>query len=184
MKTIDDLKQVNQQIADLEERRQALRHAQNKARATVAQQEPVLYGALIDGGAADKTLETITREKAREEAITQAEKQLNTQLAQLQTEREQIERDIAIAECEQTYADMMQRLYEFARLQEQAVAVLKGVQYPEVPRGYTLSKDAQLARNLLQRFHGYDLYRELIELERIAPDFVAEARKTKKGKSK
>ncbi len=63
----DKLEQVTKQIADLEARRSALLGAQKRARETVQEQEAVLYGELIDGGAADQSLETVTREKARDE---------------------------------------------------------------------------------------------------------------------
>lgn len=173
----DKLQQVNEQIADLEARRQALHKNQKKARETVKEQEAVMYGVLIDGGAADKPIETVTREKARDEAITQAEKELDARIAKLQAEREKIEREIAIADYEQAVAGIRKQLYTCAGRLYKFVEAMNAVTVPGKPRDYTPTKEAKLTRNMLDQFRQLDLYRTLVEFERIAPDFMAQARK-------
>ncbi len=176
------IQQVTKQIADLEARRAALHNTQRKARATVQEQEAVLYGELIGGGAADRPLETVTREKARDEAINQAQKELDAQIAQLRAEREKILREIAIAEYEQTCADIRKTLFTCIGQLYKFNAAIGAVPEFGPPQNYKPTAEAQLAKNMLEQLRGLDLYRALIELERIAPDFMAQARKIERIK--
>ncbi len=178
----DKLEQVNKQIADLEARRSALHNAQKKARETVQEQEAVLYGALIDGGAADQSLETVTREKARDEALSQAEKELDAQLAQLRAEREKTLREIAIADYEQACADIRKQLYTCAGRLYKVVEAINAIPTPAKPRDYVPTDEARLTRNMLDQFRQLNLYSALTEFERIAPGFMAQARKQERIK--
>ncbi len=178
----EKLQQVTKQIADLEARRSVLLGAQKKARATVQEQEAVLYGELIGGGAANKPLETVTRERARDEAINQAQKELDAQIAGLQAEREKIEYEIAVADYEQAVEGVREQLYSCAGLLYIFVGAFNAIPIPAKPHGYVPPKETKLTRDMLDQFRQLNLYSALLEFERIAPDFMAQVRKQERTK--
>ena len=81
------LRNVSQQINDLEARRQSLRATLRKAGQTVGEQDGVLSEELTACRTFDKSLETISRERARAEAIDLVLKEIDAQLPVLKEER-------------------------------------------------------------------------------------------------
>lgn len=172
----EKLQQVLDEIEATQQKRRELQAAHNRAKTSIKAQEIALTGELIGGGQATKTLQTVTTERARVDALTQADKDLAAQLETLQAKRAEIEREIAIEEYEQAAASARDHLYQVIGHLYQARAALAQIPSFGPPRGYR-SKEATFTRDMIGQMHNFDLHRQLIELERIAPDFMAEARK-------
>ena len=77
---------------------------------------------------------------------------------------------------------MRKQLYTCAGRLYKSVEAINAIPIPTKPRDYSPTREAQFTRNMLEQFRNLDLHRALIELERIAPDFMAQARKQERIK--
>ena len=171
-----DLEQVNKQIAALTQKRQNLIDAQGKAKKAIKEREAELTKELIDGKGSNTSIGFIANERVRVEGLAEAEKQIDAQLAELETERAQIEKDIAIENYEQASAEVKQKLFTCFNLLAQVGSVFGSIQIPAVPFGYS-SDETALTRNMYGHLQeDFDIVRTLGEYERIAPEFMAAAK--------
>lgn len=187
MTTTEQLQEVNQQIADLEARRLDLSRQRNAAKEELREKERQLSRELLAGRPVKAMLETIAQERTLTGALDEAIKQADADLEPLAKERAQIEQAISFENYAATIQTVKEKLLTCIRHLDGMKEQLSGI-FLDKPRGFPMNDETEIVENM----HGQLLELKIPvivgEFERIAPQFVAEARQavtkpTKKAKA-
>jgi hypothetical protein len=177
MITQNDLEQVNKRIADLEGRRKKLLATLDGSKKDIRSSKSKLVSELLEGRSVENKLGSVATESVRVEGLEGAIEQAGVALQSLYAERAQIEQGIAIATYDGQVEEAKQKLFACIRSLYQFNETLGTVRLVR-PREYTSNAD-ELVRNMWEHLKGFDVYRHLIEFERIAPEFMTQARQAK-----
>lgn len=171
----EELKRITKEIADIQSRRQGLLNKQDKSRVDIIAREAALGAELLKGEITDNTIAFIAKEKALVEGRKTAIQQADAQLAELQELCKTNERYIAEAVYEGEVEEARKKFITCVSMLDKVSKTITPVQLVP-PVGY-ITADNNLVKNMVEHLQqGFDIYRTLIEWERIAPSLMSEAR--------
>jgi hypothetical protein len=180
--TQNQLDQITKEIAQLEAQRLELQGEQNAARTAIKDKEASLGQAILSRKPIEASVSFISAERVRVDGLMDADRQLDARIAELRTQRAEVKYQMAIAQYDASIAETREKLLAaFALLYDVVdVAASARVVYP--PRDFTPSKESREVFNMRGQLAEIDLYRKVLELERIAPAFMKEAKERRSAR--
>lgn len=172
-----ELSRVNKELSSLEEQRAQLSQAQTEASHAIKGEQEAVSKNLMDGAAIDASVQVLARERTRVDGLGTALDSLDAKLSVLRAERVSLEQAVAGEAYERKMADARTKLCGVYKLLYQCESEASGIGQAEKPKGYTPSKEATLTKNMLDQVYiRFDVYRGLVECERLAPELMQTAR--------
>jgi len=168
-----ELQKVQDAISDTEAKLAALKQTEKEATATVKEMEATLAAEVLDGSRIDESARVLTRERARLGASGNAKAQLESKLEALKQDKARLDYEAACGAYEGHAREVRRQLVHCFELLYDVVEGMPRSFFP--PRGYTPSAESHLVQNMVEQLAGLDLYRGLVEFERLAPSLMQEA---------
>jgi hypothetical protein len=172
---VAELKRIEKNIADYKDRRAGLIQKQEKAQREIIKRNEDLGTALMQERSGKEHIDFIAEQRALIEGWDTAVKQIDAILSQLEEERSQNARQAEINTYELEVEEARKKFITCVSLLDKVSKTITPVQLVP-PVGY-ITADNNLVKNMVEHLQqGFDIYRTLIEWERIAPSLMSEAR--------
>ena len=164
-----ELEKIESKIAEVTARRETMAKAAREAKQLLAQREKVLGSQLLDSSDYQDSLDFIASERVRIEGLEEAQKQATAQLAQLETDRDTINSDIANKAYEAQVSEAEGKLTAALATLTELSATIYGIELTK-PKKYKNDK-AERVRQLWLHLREMDFHGKLNDLTPRFPEY-------------
>lgn len=170
-----DLKMIDKRLSELEARRTELQLEEHAAREAIKAEAASLSASLLNKAATGQSVQVLSGERVRIDGLKEAVVLADSQLSDLRKQRAGVEYDLAVAEYEDSTADVGRILVGCFKLLYQVIEQRAAISPLKPPRGYTPSAETRAIRDMVQQLDEVNVRKKLYAFEEMAPGLMKQA---------